>query len=163
MSTTRPQVILGNGYNRYRFTGRTLSTQTIRLVPTANSFGFDVMYIPLITGTYTGNAGTTYTKDVDFKLHFAPAYVYPIRITWRVDWNPETTSGKLRLYNTNKATQLAEIAPGATGRRTDEVDILSEIDHDLTLFAFNHVIELQSAGDGTTAPTIYNSYIVIEY
>jgi len=109
--------------------------------------------------TFTGNAGTTYAALPGSGLSVNPARYSGIRkVEVYFEWNPETTAGGMRVYNETDASVLASSEPGAVGWRLEKIDITDR----WKALTSEKYFRVDTKGDGTTAPTIAASFIVVE-
>lgn len=103
----------------------------------------------------TGNSGANYATLTCSRLRSFPEHFWnhnSLKEVWlEVGWNPQTTSGGLRLYNDTDGTVIETLEPGAAGFRYDYEDITSDWK---SLMASGKVCVVQTKGDGATAPTI---------
>jgi len=114
--------------------------------------------LPMVRGvdTVTGNAATTYAYLVETVQYWVPDNWGNIaKVEWLTKWNPETAAGGIRLYNVSDGVTIAERVPGVVGVRTDVVDVTDA----LKGYTATKVLRLETKGDGTTAPSIYASYL----
>jgi len=106
-----------------------------------------------------GNVGTTYTALPGSYIHVDPSRYQEVRkVTSLFYWNPETTAGGLRIYNTTDAVEIAKSEPGVAGWRVDEIDTTTTWK---TLVGLK-TVRVESKGDGTTAPTICYVTVCVE-
>jgi len=107
----------------------------------------------------TGNTGTTYATLGAAAYIINPArYTGVIKAEAHFRWDPQTAAGGLRIWNVTDGTVLAVSEPGVAGGRTDKIDITDKwkaLDGEKDL-------NVQTKGDGTTAPIIAVVFIVIE-
>jgi len=109
--------------------------------------------------TITGNAGTTYAKMSASETFIDPSRYSGIRkVEACFQWNPETTAGGIRIYNTTDATVLAVSEPGVAGWRTDKINVTDK----WKAITAEKWLQVESKGDGTTAPTITAVLIIVE-
>jgi len=107
----------------------------------------------------TGNAGTTYAGIPASTTFINPARYGGIRkVEAYFCWSPETTAGGIRLYNATDATVLASSEPGATGWRTDRINITDK----WKALTAEKELRADTKGDGTTAPVINAALIIVE-
>jgi len=120
--------------------------------------------VPLIrapNADIDGNAGTAYADFLGTAFIFDTYRVKPDKIRfarWYIVWDPKTTVGGIRLYNATDAEEVASLVPGVAGWRTDTVDITTYLKG---LPAGEKWIYVHTKGDGTTPPTIRQSFIRI--
>jgi len=111
-------------------------------------------------GVVTGDAGSSYADFDGTAFKFNPAYT-PVEkitnVTWTTFWNPNTTSGSIKLRNKTDGVDVAVSEPGATGLRTDDFDLTS------TFKGYTNAknLKILNHGDGSTAPAVYRSILKI--
>ena len=106
----------------------------------------------------TGNATTSYATISASDNYFVPNSYGNIAKAYVVFvWNPQTTSGGIKLRNETDAVDVATSEPSATGLRKDVVDITSTIRG----YTSEKKLVVQTKGDGVTAPTIETVFIRI--
>jgi len=109
--------------------------------------------------TITGNAGTTYAYLASSEVDVDPSRYSGIRKVEAVMlWNPNTTAGGLRIYNATDAEEVAKSEPGVVGLRRDRIDITTYWKGKTGV----KTIQVESKGDGTTAPAITWVCIIVE-
>jgi len=107
----------------------------------------------------TGNAGTSYGGLLAAELIIDPTRYKEIMLAEVFFfWNPETTAGGIRVQNITDGTTLASSEPGVAGFRRDSIDVTST----WKTLTGSKRFEVQTKGDGTTAPTIASVYIVVQ-
>jgi len=111
------------------------------------------------TGAFiTGYTGTSYSGMPTSFLYWKPANwrrEQIISAVWVVNWNPQTASGGIRLQNVTDGVTVASSEPGAAGWRLDEIDITDT----LKGYTADKTLEIQTKGDGSTAPQVAFAYI----
>jgi len=107
----------------------------------------------------TGNAGTTYTGLTASGMGIDPTrYKEIMLVEVYFNWDPVTTAGGIRIYNSTDDTVLAVSEPGVTGGRTDRIDVTDT----WKTFTASKWFLIQTKGDGTTAPSIISVYIIVQ-
>jgi len=105
-----------------------------------------------------GNAGTTYTYLTGSdNIFIADSYKNILKAELCIRWDPMTTAGGVRLWNTTDASAIATVEPGAVGMRWSRVDITDTIKG----LVGEKVLELYTKGDGTTAPVLRACWVRI--
>jgi len=107
----------------------------------------------------TGNAGTTYVTLGASEIGVDPTRYGGIRkVEAYFFWDPTTTAGGLRVYNVTDAVALATSEPGATGWRTDKINVTNT----WKALTAEKWFRVETRGDGTTPPSIGVVLIIVE-
>jgi len=100
-------------------------------------------------GAIIGNAGTTYAAAPASDIYFRPDdYKNILSVTLVAIWDPRTTAGGLRPWNTTDEEPIAYLEPGVAGERYDRVDVTDKFKG----YVGEKRLLLCSKGDGATAP-----------
>ena len=106
-------------------------------------------------GSHFGDANTSWVTSPGGRDTFVDLPMDVWKAFFRVRWNPQTSSGGIRLWDENLAQPISEseIVPGTSGWRTDEVEITSYVRNNWVRSGRIRV-QPQTKGDGSTAPEI---------
>jgi hypothetical protein len=114
---------------------------------------------------WNSNHWSSLYSTLPLVANFKPASKI-VRVDWITYWNPGSTTGTIRLVNDGSGAALStNITPGSASIRQSMQDVTSFFLPLAGGATPNYVtpndfrIALQSAGNGTTGPTIYTSFL----
>jgi hypothetical protein len=126
--------------------------------------GYHQAVFPIFLGgaaVTTATAVGWATSDPFYETHFPwRAYTTTPVAHFYVDWNPGSASGGVRIFLDGGIGEIpgSKIEPGVNGHRQDDVAVVFPV----TVGWDNH-FKVQFHGDGATAPTIYQMYVIYEW